>query len=114
LPSSDADVCTNYGRLVKEQPRFTNHDYKPVKMSLHWYLLHVFFGVIGESVNCFVLKEDDPKLAKHCLILALILTLIRFYSWDSNDIGYDAYDMTVQNFGGVLHSVAFNDFTFFN
>lgn len=67
-------------------------------MSLHWYLLHVFFGVIGESVNCFVLKEDDPKLAKHCLILALILTLIRFYSWDSNDIGYDAYDMTVQNF----------------
>jgi hypothetical protein len=113
LPSSDADVCTNCGRLVKEHLRLTNHDYKPVKRSLRWYLLHVFFGIIGESVNYSVLKEDDHKLAKHCLILGLILTLIRFYSWDSNDIGYDTYDMTVQNFKAffipspsmILHSL---------
>ena len=77
LPSPDADVCTNCGRLVKEQLRLIAHD-RLRKRSLWWYLLPIFFGVVGGIIAYFVLKENDPKLAKNCLILGLILTLVGF------------------------------------
>ena len=74
LPSPDADVCTHCGRLVKEQLRSAANE--PQTKSRWWYLLPIFFGIIGGVIAYFVLKEDDPKLAKNCLILGIIITAI--------------------------------------
>lgn len=77
LPSPDADVCTHCGRLVKEELRSASQGTK--KRSGWWYLLPIFFSIIGGVIAYFVLKEDDPKLAKNCLILGIIITAVGFF-----------------------------------
>ena len=80
LPSPDADVCTHCGRLVKEQLRSAANEEKlQKKRSGLWYLLPIFMSIIGGVIAYFVLKEDDPKLAKNCLILGIIITGIGFF-----------------------------------
>ncbi len=50
---------------------------KPPKIkSKWWYALPIFLGVIGGVVGWFALKYDYRKLAKNCLILGVILTVI--------------------------------------
>jgi cytochrome bd-type quinol oxidase subunit 1 len=46
------------------------------KRSGAWYLLPIFFTVIGGVIAYFVIKEDDPKKAKNCLYLGILLTVI--------------------------------------
>jgi len=41
-----------------------------------WFLLPIFFNVIGGVIAFFVIKEDDPKKAKNCLCLGIILAAI--------------------------------------
>lgn len=41
-----------------------------------WYLLPIFFSIIGGIIAYFILKNSDPKLAKKCLIVGLIMTAI--------------------------------------
>ena len=41
-----------------------------------WYLLPIFFKVIGGVIAYFVLRDDDPKKAKNCLLLGIVLTAI--------------------------------------
>jgi hypothetical protein len=41
-----------------------------------WFLLPIFFNVIGGVIAFFVIKEDDPKKAKNCLYLGLVLAAI--------------------------------------
>jgi len=41
-----------------------------------WFLLPVFFGVIGGIVAFFILRHDDPRKAKNCLYLGLVLMMI--------------------------------------
>lgn len=41
-----------------------------------WFLLPIFFGVIGGIISYFVIKEDDPKRAKSCLYLGIILAAV--------------------------------------
>ncbi len=38
-----------------------------------WFLLPIFMGLIGGIIAYFVLRGDDPKKAKNCLYLGLIL-----------------------------------------
>ena len=38
-----------------------------------WFLMPVIFGLIGTAIAYFVLRDDDPKLAKNCLYLGLVL-----------------------------------------
>jgi len=38
-----------------------------------WFLLPIFVGIIGGIVAYFVLRKDDPKKAKNCMYLALVL-----------------------------------------
>ncbi len=38
-----------------------------------WFLLPILFGLIGGIIAYFVLRGDDPKKAKNCLYLGLIL-----------------------------------------
>jgi hypothetical protein len=41
-----------------------------------WFLLPILFNVIGGIIAFFVIKEDDPKKAKNCLYLGIILAAI--------------------------------------
>ena len=47
-----------------------------VRRSSIWFLLPIFFNVIGGIIAYFVIKEDDPKKAKNCLYLGIILAAI--------------------------------------
>ena len=41
-----------------------------------WFLLPIFLNLIGGIIAYFVIKEDDPKKAKDCLYLGIILAAI--------------------------------------
>jgi len=36
-----------------------------------WFLLPIFFGVIGGIIAFFILRKDDPSKAKNCLYLGI-------------------------------------------
>jgi hypothetical protein len=78
LPSPNADVCTHCGRFTKEQLRSIADENKLRKRSAWWYLLPIFFSVVGGVIAYFIVKENDPKLARNCLILGLLITLVGF------------------------------------
>jgi uncharacterized membrane protein YeaQ/YmgE (transglycosylase-associated protein family) len=44
-----------------------------------WYLLPIFLGLIGGIIAYFVLRKDDPKKAKNCLYLGIILAIIGIF-----------------------------------
>ena len=46
------------------------------RRSSSWFLLPIFFNVIGGVITYFVIKDDDPRKAKNCLLLGIILTAI--------------------------------------
>jgi len=41
-----------------------------------WYILPIFFTIIGGIIAYYVIKDDDPKKAKNCLVLGILLTVI--------------------------------------
>jgi len=46
------------------------------RRSAWWFLLPILFNVIGGVIAYFVIKDDDPRRAKSCLWLGIILTAI--------------------------------------
>ncbi|HXV65847.1 MAG TPA: hypothetical protein VD731_01290 [Nitrosopumilaceae archaeon] len=43
------------------------------KKSNFWFLLPILLGLIGGIIAFFVLRKDDPRKAKNCLYLGIIL-----------------------------------------
>ena len=41
-----------------------------------WYLLPIFFGIIGGIIAYFALRRDDREKAKKCMYLGLILLAV--------------------------------------
>jgi cytochrome bd-type quinol oxidase subunit 1 len=41
-----------------------------------WFLLPIFFGVIGGIIAFFILRKDDLPKAKNCLYLGLVFMVI--------------------------------------
>ena len=41
-----------------------------------WFLLPIFLGLIGGIIAYFVLRGDDPKLAKNCLYLSIAIMAV--------------------------------------
>jgi uncharacterized membrane protein len=41
-----------------------------------WFLLPIFFGVIGGIIAFFILRQDDPQKAKNCLYLGIVFMII--------------------------------------
>lgn len=48
----------------------------PEKRSNAWFLLPIFFGIIGGLIAYFVLRRDDPSKAKNCLYLGIALMVV--------------------------------------
>ena len=46
------------------------------KRSNWWLLLPILLGLIGGIIAFFVLKRDDPKKAKNCLYIGIVLFVI--------------------------------------
>ena len=46
------------------------------KRSNWWFLLPILLGLIGGIIAFFVLKRDDPKKAKNCLYIGIVLFVI--------------------------------------
>ncbi|MEC4848227.1 MAG: hypothetical protein RI100_03480 [Nitrosarchaeum sp.] len=49
---------------------------EPQRRSKAWYVLPIIFGIIGGLVSYFIVKKEDPKLGKNCLIVGLIHFII--------------------------------------
>ena len=41
-----------------------------------WYILPIFGGIIGGIISWFAIKYDDPRKARNCLLLGIVLTAI--------------------------------------
>jgi len=41
-----------------------------------WFLLPIFFGVIGGIIAFFILRRDDPRKARNCLYVGLGFMII--------------------------------------
>ncbi len=53
--------------------------YPEKSRSNFWYLLPIFLGLIGGIIAYLVLRKDDPKKAKNCLYLGIILAIIGIF-----------------------------------
>ena len=49
------------------------HEKTPSKA---WYLLPIFFGLIGGLIMFFVLKDEDRRMAKKGAVVGIILTVV--------------------------------------
>ena len=41
-----------------------------------WFLLPIFFGMIGGIIAFFILRQDDPRKARNCLYLGIVFMMI--------------------------------------
>ena len=41
-----------------------------------WFLLPIFFGMIGGIIAFFILRQDDHQKAKNCLYLGIVFMII--------------------------------------
>lgn len=41
-----------------------------------WYLLPILFSIFGGLISYFAIRHDDPKKAKNCLIVGIILFVV--------------------------------------
>ncbi len=42
-----------------------------------WYLVPIFYQVIGGIIAYFAIRYDDPKKAKNCLVLGIIISIVQ-------------------------------------
>ena len=41
-----------------------------------WYLLPIFVGLIGGVIAYWILRHDDPKKAKKCVYIGIVLAIV--------------------------------------
>ena len=41
-----------------------------------WFLLPIFFGIIGGIIAFFMIRQDDPQKAKNCLYLGIAFMIV--------------------------------------
>ena len=71
------------------------------KRSGLWYLLPIFLGVIGGVIAYFVIRTDDPKKAKNCLLIGIVLTglwLFFLYLFLTYGFAGDSPDYKISSF----------------
>jgi len=104
----------------------------PKKRSPLWYELPLLFSVIGGLVAYFMIRKDDPKKARNCLLLSVILLVIPVVIFLSFQIGLgmenpfyvvasgsmipelEVYDVTVIQGHSTIEDVRIGDIIVFN
>ncbi|MBM3910859.1 MAG: hypothetical protein FJ356_04345 [Thaumarchaeota archaeon] len=80
--TSDKSFCSKCGSELVTQSKVDSVSRQssiiPQRKSKWWYLLPIFFNIIGGIVAYLILKEENKILAKNCLKLGLILLIIQF------------------------------------
>ena len=41
-----------------------------------WFLLPILLGIIGGIIAFFILRHDDPRKARNCLYLGIVLMVV--------------------------------------
>ena len=41
-----------------------------------WYLLPIFVGMIGGIIGYFIIRKDDPRKAKNCIYIGIVMMII--------------------------------------
>ena len=41
-----------------------------------WYLLPIFLGMIGGIIGYLIIRKDDPRRAKNCIYIGIVMMLI--------------------------------------
>ncbi|HJJ21460.1 MAG: hypothetical protein O2834_01680 [Crenarchaeota archaeon] len=44
--------------------------------SSYWYLLPIFFSIIGGIIGYLIIQKDDPRKAKNCIYIGIIMIII--------------------------------------
>lgn len=60
-----------------------------------WYILPIIFKVIGGVISYFAIRHDDPKKAKNCLYLGIIVTLAELVIFAVMHLLYLGYENTM-------------------
>ena len=50
--------------------------YPEKQRSNWWYLLPIFFGIVGGIIAYFAIRKDDREKAKKCIYLGLVLLAV--------------------------------------
>jgi len=68
--------CGHGTNLKKESTYTPSKDYGsgPRKRSNWWYIVPILFSLLGGIIAFFILRKDDPRLAKNCLIIGASLS----------------------------------------
>ena len=69
---SESNFCPKCGKQIGGE----NISHAIKTRSKWWFLLPILFHVIGGVIAYFVIRDDDPKLAKNCLWLGIIISAI--------------------------------------
>ena len=75
------DYVGRVGGNSNPQPRYNNSQRNGPyggKPSAAWWLLPIFLSWLGGIIAWVVVKDRDPRMAKNCLILGIILTVVPF------------------------------------
>jgi signal peptidase I len=77
----DSEFCPKCGtKKFSQSPSFQNTTNTPHTRSPFWYLLPIFFGIIGGIIAYVILKDSDQQKAKRSLVLGIILT-VPMFAW---------------------------------
>lgn len=77
--SDNAAFCPSCGAPARAAPTWGDAAQKSVEpVSGAWYLVPLFFGLIGGIIAWAVNKDRDPGKARNLLIFGLIWTVVWF------------------------------------
>lgn len=48
----------------------------PSRRSGAWYLAPLLLGLLGGIIAYVVVRHDDPRLAKNCLVIGIAITVL--------------------------------------
>ena len=57
-------------------PEKSGGNYTEKSRSGMWYLLPILVGMIGGIIAYLVIRKDDPRKAKNCIYIGLVMVLI--------------------------------------
>ena len=90
------DYVSRAGGNSNPQPRYNNSQRNGPyggKPSAAWWLLPIFFSFIGGIIAWVCVKDTDPRMARNCLILGIVITVVPFAIILLIALGSFAFDM---------------------